>query len=230
MQAVIALSIDASPATLRLDATDAEEPFEIGLCARIKWSARPAEPLTLSTWGTLFECFLPPEQTGGYVPIASSVFLRTVKDPIHSLPMNHPRPGCCYNIKEPMEDDWREAMEFLTLPAQESGERLRATCTLKRKWLSKDEKWSPRPGDEYRLSVDADCRVAWWNWGSLDGNLKGRRFTHCPSPRISPGSLKWLREGDVQSYGAWDEEDEEGNEMVFLECVAEAETPTILFV
>ena len=155
--------------------------------------------------------------------------MRSVTDPAKGLPLAHPSSAVRVHWKFPAEDDWREVMEFVTIPAENSGESLRVTRILERKWLLQGAT-KPEPGEQYRLSVNADCFVAWWNWGSLDGALKDAKLVHVPSPAISDRKDSELKPNEILSYGAWEVEDDEGNEMVYLDFEAGGEGPAVQIV
>ena len=214
---------------MQLDASDTDQPFEIAVQARIKWSTRPTEPLTLSAWRNLFQAPENGTSPHGGGTIASHVSLSSVNDPTKALQLGRVSPGVRVNWKYPVADDWREAMDFATIPAQNSGESLRVARTLERKWLAQAGT-GPRPDGEYALSVDPECFVAWWNWGSLNGSLENKSFVHVPDPATSGRRDGNLGANDVLSYGAWEAEDDEGNEMVYLDFASEGAAPVVKFI
>ena len=219
LEAVVALSIVAAPSTVPLNAPHTDQPVEIIFDARIKWSTRPAEPLTLSAWGNLFRT------PGDEGTIVWFLCLRPVGDLKEARPLRYVSSAFRHNVKYPNGDDWREKMEWVTIPAQDGGESLRVTRTLARKWLARSG-LIPRADRDYVLSVDPKRSVVWWNWGSLDGTLAGKRLVNIPRPDIS-GREEGLGADDVLSYGAWEDEDEEGNEMRYLDFEAEGELPIV---
>ena len=64
--------------------------------------------------------------------------------------------------------------------------------------------------------------VRWWNWGDLEGDLKGKVLGDRTDPSLNSmdreTERKKLPDNLVLPYAAWEDfEDEEGNEFVWLE-------------
>jgi hypothetical protein len=78
---------------------------------------------------------------------------------------------------------------------------------------------------QFRLDdapYDRSPGIEWWNWGALDAELKGKKLGYVADPVLNEKSREEAAKkipGDlVLGYDNWkDGEDEEGNEMVWLE-------------
>ena len=226
LQAVLALSIAEVTPTVSLSRSDSEEPLKIFINARIQWATHPSKPLTIAAWRNLFST--PNERlryAGG--SIAAFVCMRSRTNPDKTLQLGHVGGAVRVHWKYPVEDNWRDVMAFVTIPSQESGESFNVTHVLERHWLLEGGKVAPLPGEEFIISLDKKCFIAWWNWGGLEQELKGKKLVQIPSPEISRS--REPEEDEVMSYGCWEWEDDEGNEMIFLDVVIEGEPALVKF-
>ena len=140
-----------------------------------------------------------------------------------------PRPHGIVHWKYPHQDDWTEVMDFVTVPSAESGECLHVKHVLERDRVTSDERYAPMPGERCTVSLEPDFFVAWWNWGAIEEELKGKRFVYIPDPSISGRKDSTPKPNEVLSYGCWETEDEEGYPMLFLDVVQEGEPAVLEF-
>jgi len=145
-----------------------------------------------------------------------------------------------HRFAEPDRDDWQKQLAFITIPSLASGQSYEVTRNLSRGELLMYDKRNPPvvplPGEEYELALDCESarafRVDWWNWGSLEDELKGKKLIAWVDPRLNDIEDR-TPPGDpyVLSYAAWDDiEDDDGNEMVWLEIEQDKTPVTVRFV
>lgn len=129
---------------------------------------------------------------------------------------------------QPEERDFRDQMSFITVPSLESGESFSMTrqFPMDSVLLEREKEGCamPEPGEEFTVQLRSECHVEWWNWGSLQGDLREKKFINLPHPSVSGRRKEEYELGDqwVLGYG-WnlDWEDEEGDEMIYFELQTE---------
>ncbi|KAI9811402.1 MAG: hypothetical protein M1826_003192 [Phylliscum demangeonii] len=237
LQAILSVSITDCTPVVSLSAADDESPFEITVSARITWSAHPSRPLTLSTWRTPFN-----EPVDGLPytgdSIAHAVRMQSATDPGQRLAtLGRPHPSYRVHFKEPDgREDWRTQMAFMTVPSWASGQSVTVRRVLERRFLFPPadhdaDALIPRPGDAFDLLLDADIVVAWWNWGDLERDLKEKKFVNWPDPRLNDRHDPPPPEPYLLPYACWEPpEDEDGNEMVYLDVEQDPAPRRIRFV
>jgi len=85
----------------------------------------------------------------------------------------------------------------------------------------------PNSSSKFRLKLDPSAfqhspGIAWWNWGDLQGELKGKKLGSVGDPKLNDKDReeerKKLDDDFELGYEDWkDVEDDEGNDMVWLE-------------
>jgi hypothetical protein len=182
----------------------------------------------MSTWRTPFNVALPGldytgESIGSYLSMVSATaperYLTLGRSASHSAPRD---PG--------YRTDWRKRMGFITIPSLASNDTFYIKRVLSRKELTSHD--GPKAGEEFKVALSEDTYVAWWNWGDVEDDLKDREFVCVPDPRLNgkergeetPQPKIWL-----MSYGAWDVEDEEGREMIYLQIEHEKDEQRVRF-
>lgn len=164
--------------------------------------------------------------------------LRSISNPSKML-LGDRRGAYWVHESEPDTDNWQSHYGFITIPSQASGHNYQLTRHITRDdifWRSKDNpEAASRPGEEFDLVLDLNTRyfgVQWWNWGSLEDDLKEKKFIDLPDPHVN-GREDRTPPPDpyLLPFGCWeDREDDEGNEMVFLEVESDSTPVRVKFV
>lgn len=125
-----------------------------------------------------------------------------------------------------MEEDWKEKLGFVTIPCASSGQSYNIERAVDLSQLLEDP---PKPGDAFEINLSSaqferGPGIEWWNWGNLEGDLKGKKLGWRGDPKLNEKSReeegKKLPHDLVLSFENWrDAEDDEGNQMVWLEIV-----------
>jgi hypothetical protein len=159
-------------------ASDATNPFHLIVKARIVSSSKPELAVTLQTdytpldHGTgLANAFF----RGGFSEFVD------ITDEIRSISL---RKHVRVNYGSPRENDIRKIgfMGFETVPGTEEL-AVKHRITAEKMWdvynyygaYSLGPK-DVKPGDKFRIHIKHDRDVQWWHFGSLDGDLKDKKF------------------------------------------------------
>ena len=173
LQATLAFSISTSSPQIDLSASDEKNPFRLIVSVRIQWSKEPSKPITVCALRNALD-------TGSAVNLgAFNMTSNTNPDKWLSLdlmPTGRPH----------FEDDWpanlRDAMEFITIPSQESGESVKVEHILKRDMITGNLQTGRRSNDTLEsgeictLQLSDNISIGWWHWGGLQDDLKDKKF------------------------------------------------------
>ncbi|PGH16324.1 hypothetical protein AJ79_01866 [Helicocarpus griseus UAMH5409] len=223
LQSIIQLSIsaiDPSSSPVRISATSPKLPVTIS--ARQIWSARPHEPLTVSTRHTPLDIPITGRKGTGGSMRRHLTFSEPGMTPSFGAFIPH--------YKQPSERDWQETLGFATIPPAISKKSYDVVKEIDFAEVVAD-RGLLKVGVEFEFGLRGEPLrqtpgIEWWNWGDLEGELKGKVLGYVTDPRLNG----WDREeerrklpGDfVLPFGCWeDSEDDDGNEMVWLEVVVD---------
>ncbi|KAF2870649.1 hypothetical protein BDV95DRAFT_595365 [Massariosphaeria phaeospora] len=192
----------------------ANRTITLALTVRQLWSAQPDRPLTISTRHT-------PLDPRGFLEDHFDVKINMQRRRKSMMMIRQ-----CFKL--PCEDDWRESMEFITIPSHESGECYTAARDLDITRLLDDEQSQLEAWDVVSLQMNSSFAfgrspgVEWFNWSALNGSLKEKKLGYRCDPELNDKSRKEqaakLPANLILSYDNWmDAEDDEGNEMIRLE-------------
>ncbi|KAF8242094.1 hypothetical protein K440DRAFT_664987 [Wilcoxina mikolae CBS 423.85] len=184
LEVLLAFSLSECTPVIALPASDIDDPLEITVSARVKWSFNPSLPITISTRHTHLDT--------EHGDITTTMLTAVNKDNADKqLPLRKSTVGLVFHHKTPYTRDWREEMQFITIPSQESGRSVSVKLQLPRSALLLPGPHGPAlPGETYGLNLfdmyyksDASYRVKmqqsciwWWQWGDLDKELKDKKF------------------------------------------------------
>ncbi|WEW57134.1 hypothetical protein PRK78_002594 [Emydomyces testavorans] len=217
LQSIIEISISSTnPSPARFSTSNPK--LSLTISARQTWSAHPDRPLTLCTRHTPLDVAVPGREWTGesmkrhfMVNKACSALTR--------------RGAMIHHYKTPDEDDWQQKLGFITLPPAASGGSYSVTREVNfTELLGADV--SQKVGTIFGLELHPSGLmgtpgIEWWNWGDLEGELKGKNLGYRGDPKLNDKNREEEKKtlGDiVLPFGCWeDTEDDEGNEMVWLE-------------
>jgi hypothetical protein len=206
----ISLSLSASSPTFSISgANDATNPFHLIVKARIVSSSKPELAITLQTDSTPLD-----HGTG----LANAFFRGGFSDFVDIADMTRSislRKHVRVNYGSPRENDLRKIgfMGFETVPASEEL-AVKQPIKAEKMWdvynyygaysLGPND---VKPGDKFQIRIKHDRDVQWWHFGSLDGDLKDKKFVGA-----------WVEPQDVRKYLEHnDEERVDENEWVCTE-------------
>lgn len=175
----ISLSLGASSPTFSISgATDATNPFHLIVKARIVSSSKPESAVTLQKDYTPLD-----HGTGLANAFYRGGFSRfvNIKDETRSISLRSP---VRVNYGSQRQNDLRKIgfMGFATVPAAE-GLAVKHRITAEKMWNVNNYYGSYslgrkdiKPGDKFRIRIHHNRDVRWWHFGSLDGDLKDKKF------------------------------------------------------
>jgi hypothetical protein len=194
------------------------------LSARQIWSANPDRALTVCTRHTPFDVAIPERPWTG-VPLGRHVAHR--KEDGSWQQLEYISPAMRINYQDPEEEDWQEKLGFITIPAMSSEAAYTIDREIDLSYLSNECKPKLLEGGniEFKLVNEAyknSPKMAWWNWGDLEGDLKGKKLGYRSDPVLNDKDReeerKHLPNDLALGFDNWrDTEDDEGNEMIRLE-------------
>ena len=172
-QATIAFSLSADASEIDLSASDEEKPLYLTVSARIAWSSEPSKPITVCGLRNALD-------TKSAVDLgAFDMVSQTFPDKWISLNLMPDR-------RPSLSNDWpenlREAMDFITIPSQESGQDVKVQHLLPRKMILGDLPTGRRKNDTLEtgelctIQLNDNIGIGWWQWGDLGGTLKDKKF------------------------------------------------------
>ncbi|KAK3311939.1 hypothetical protein B0H66DRAFT_570953 [Apodospora peruviana] len=235
LQSVLRWSIASiTPSEISLSTASAADPnataLSVSINVRQTWSAEPSRPLTLCTAHTIL-CGRP----------SIRLYMTSVTDNSRFL-LGDPLTGINMRYIEPISDNWKTELPFITIPPLESeGITIAREITygdLFAKWgkpIPKETNSYPKVGEEFELRFAEGGRkesfTDWWNWGDLEGDLKEVKLIDMPNPKVNPRGPKAPPEGSLLPFASWeDEADDEGNWMVRLQVHIDTTPVVVRFV
>lgn len=149
-------------------------------------------------------------------------------------------PSSCLIIHymSPREEDWQQTLGFVTLPPADSKRAYSVKREIDFAEIFKSTAFL-KPGVVFEFGLSPPGHrtpeVEWWNWGDLEGDLKGKVLSERCDPMLNDKDReeerKKLPENVVLACKSWeDKEDDQGNEMVWFEVVFDKREIKVEFV
>lgn len=222
VKATIAFSLSADTSEIDLAASDEEKPIYLTVSARIAWSSEPSKPITVCALRNALD-------TKSAVDLgAFDMVSQTSPDKWISLNLMPDR-------RPSLSNDWpenlKEAIDFITIPSQESGQDVKVRHLLPRKMILGDLETGRRrndileTGELCTIQLNDSIGIGWWQWGDLDGTLKDKKFAVAAAELDEATLGTRAAKGDNWVYG-FEDENSEGE--VLLATVVEGEGAGIL--
>ncbi|KAF2127462.1 hypothetical protein P153DRAFT_398794 [Dothidotthia symphoricarpi CBS 119687] len=200
------------------------------ISARQTWSAHPDRPLTICTRHTPLDMEVPGRNwTGDFFSWWIASLEKGSWKPLNWMP-----PATIRCSKQPSKEDWQQILGFVTIPSLESGQVYTVDRELDISSLPEEHTLTLSKGEtvHFRLEGNNFRRspgIEWWNWGDLNPDFKGKKLGYRGDPWLNDKDReeerKLLPPDLVLGYENWrDPEDDDGNEMVWLEMEFD-ETP-----
>ena len=217
LKATLAFSVSTSSSKVDLSVSDDEKPIYLIVSVRITSSIEASRPITVCALRNALD-----KESA----VDLGVFDMTSKaNPDKWISLN-----LMPTIRPSSENEWplnlREALQFITIPSQESGRSVTVKHQLKREMIVGDLATGRRrndvldSGEVCNVQLNDNISIGWWQWGDLEGDLKDKKFAEplLGSPREAESEE---RSGSEWIYGLDVEDPVAGG--LLLEAVVEGE-------
>jgi len=194
-QAILSVRITTSHPGLSLSALRDPSPtavLTLQFHIRCISSDRPAQPLTMCTSGTLFDAIKPedgPMDNLARGMLGSGLVSTNASDGSRkAISLGNFR---VHRVRQDNDDAenlrQRPGTNFITVPAQESGETVKVSHAISSEHLfAYAERTTPsllRIGERYDIrALEGYVAATWWCWGSLNGDLKNKKLSSFQRP------------------------------------------------
>ena len=218
LKATLAFSVSLSSYKVDLSTADNEDPLFLTVSVRIKSSVEPSRPITVCTLHNALD---------RESAVDLGVFDMTSKvNPDKWISLN-----MMPTIRPSSNNSWprnlREALQFVTIPSQQSGESFSVKHQLKREMIVGDLATGRRrndvleSGEVCKVQLNDNISIGWWQWGDMQGDLKDKKFAE--PLRDSPIERPSIKEnsGDEWIHGLEIDDPVLGG--LLLEAVVEGE-------
>ena len=139
--------------------------------------------------------------------------------------------------RQKFEDTWpanlREAMEFITVPSQDSGQSIQVEHLLKREMITGNLDTGRKGNDKLEsgerctLQLSDNISIGWWQWGDVEDDLKNKKFAVQEDPKTDEREKEVTLENDwIRGYEVQDSAS--GN--ILLEALVQGEGAEVLIV
>ena len=173
LKATLAFSVSISSYKVDLSTADDEDPLFLTVSVRIKSSVEPSRPITVCTLHNALD---------RESAVDLGVFDMTSKvNPDKWISLN-----MMPTIRPSSNNSWprnlREALQFVTIPSQQSGESFSVKHQLKREMIVGDLATGRRrndvleSGEVCKVQLNDNISIGWWQWGDMQGDLKDKKF------------------------------------------------------
>lgn len=179
----------APPQTFSISPSKASETLQLTASIRQTASPEPSRSITTLKKFTALD-----DGTDG---AADAFYLKYMKSPTsledpnkvikmypYEVRVNVRRPNGDLDIRK------REHFEFISVPSVESGEAVQVQWQLSTmsmlRYGSKpieEQLANFNPSERFRITTAADLGLSWWTWGSLDDELRGKKFSRWQLPQ-----------------------------------------------
>ena len=225
LKATLAFSVSTTSSKVDLLASDDEEPLYLIVSVRIKSSTEPSRPITVCTLHNALD-----DRKG----VDLGVFDMTSKDnPDKWISLN-----LMPTVRPSSDNKWpsnlREALQFITIPSQESGKSANVKHQLKRNMIVGDVATGRRrndtldSGEVCNVQLNDNISIGWWQWGDLEADLKNKKFTE-PLPDTPIEAAKGEQKSEDEWICGLEVEDSDAGGLL-LEAVVEGEGAEICLV
>ncbi|MCJ1234455.1 hypothetical protein MMC14_002416 [Varicellaria rhodocarpa] len=218
LKATLAFSVSMSSYEVDLSTTDDEDPLFLTVSVRIKSSVEPSRPITVCTLRNALD---------RESAVDLGVFDMTSKaNPDKWISLN-----MMPTIRPSSNNSWplnlREALQFVTIPSQQSGKSISVKHQLKREMIVGDLATGRRKndvlesGEVCKVQLNDNISIGWWQWGDMQGDLRDKKFAEpLLDPPIERTNIK-ENSGDEWVHGLEIDDPVAGG--LLLEAVVEGE-------